>query len=146
MLGLLPKSCTFLIHDNTGAQTWEYSKSGLFWVLYMYNRHRNTKKESAKPFSLCLVAKAYLIYPTNSLTFPNTGKCSAIKTDFHKFCELILPYFCFSCSKMAIIPSISTVKKHVKFLEISLETMMWGNLYVNVADFGMKSEKCPRIC
>ena len=27
LLGLLPKSHTFLIHDNAGTQTWEYSKS-----------------------------------------------------------------------------------------------------------------------
>ena len=28
--------------------------------------------------------------------------------------------------------------KDAKFLEISLETMIRGNLYVNIADFGLK--------
>ena len=58
--------------------------------------------------------------------FSKNWKMQRDKTEFHEFCELILPYFCFSRSKIAIIPSIST-GKHVKFLEISLETMIWGN-------------------
>ena len=32
-----------------------------------------------------LPPKAYLIYPTNSLTFPKTEKCSAVKQNFTSF-------------------------------------------------------------
>ena len=57
--------------------------------------------------------------------------------EFHKFRELILLHIWFSRSKLAIIPSIST-GKHEKSLEISLESMILGNQYVNIADFGLK--------
>ena len=39
----LPKSRTFLIYDNTGTQTWEYSESE-FSECYTYSRHRKTKR------------------------------------------------------------------------------------------------------
>ena len=39
-----------------------------------------------------------------------------------------------------IIPTILT-GKHAEFLEISLETVIWVNYYVNKADFGLKKWK-----
>ena len=59
------------------------------------------------------------------------------KREFHEFQGLILPQFCYSCSNTAIIQTIVN-GKHLKFLEISLETIIWGNWYVNIADFGLK--------
>ena len=62
------------------------------------------------------------------------------KTEFHKFQGLILPHFFYSSLEIVIIPTIFT-EKHVKFLEISLETMIWENWHVNIADFGLKKLK-----
>ena len=59
------------------------------------------------------------------------------QTEFH---GLVLPQFCYSRSKIAIIPTTST-EKHVKFLWISLETMIWGNKYVNTGHFDPKRWK-----
>ena len=46
--------------------------------------------------------------------------------EFCRFHGLISSHFCYSCSKIAMFPTIFT-GKHVKFFEISLETMTWGN-------------------
>ena len=53
--------------------------------------------------------------------FKNWGMQRA-KAEFHEFHRQIFPHF---LSKIAIIPTIFT-GKHVKYLEISLETMTWG--------------------
>ena len=45
------------------------------------------------------------------------------KTEFHEFYERILQHFCYSRSKIAIIPTIFS-GKHATFFEISLETMV----------------------
>ena len=37
------------------------------------------------------------------------------------------------------------MEKHVKFLEITLETTIWWNLHGNLAEFGLKSDKWPKI-
>ena len=37
-------------------------------------------------------------------------------------------------SKIAIIPPILT-EKHVKYLEVRLETIIWGNSLVKIVDF-----------
>ena len=52
----------------------------------------------------------------------------------------MLQQLCYSRSKIAIIPTIFT-GKHVQFLEISLETIIWGNKYMNMADFGPEKWK-----
>ena len=48
------------------------------------------------------------------------------KTKFHEFHEVILPRFCFPRTKMATIPTNFT-GTDVKFVEISLETIIWEN-------------------
>ena len=48
------------------------------------------------------------------------------KTAFCEFHKLNVPYFCSVHLKIAIIPTIFT-EKYVKFLEISLEMMIWIN-------------------
>ena len=52
------------------------------------------------------------------------------RNQFHKFHWLILRHFWNSHSIVAIIPKIIT-GKHINFLETSLETIIWGNYYVN---------------
>ena len=49
------------------------------------------------------------------------------KRERHEFHGLILPHFCYSQSKIAIIPTIF-IGKHVKLSEIGLETMVWEGI------------------
>ena len=62
----------------------------------------------------------------NLSNFSKTWETQRSKTEFHEFHGLILPQFCFLNSNIVIIPTIFTGKR-VKFLEISLETMIWEN-------------------
>ena len=107
----------------------------------------NCKRVSLHPliilsniFTIAVLAKAYLISPTNSLNFSENWGMQRNKAEFHEFQGLILLHFCYSRSKIAIILTIFT-EKHVKFLEISLETIIRGNWYVTVADFDLKKRK-----
>ena len=76
----------------------------------------------------------HLISPTNSPTFPKIEECRAVNTKLNKFRKLTLLSICNSSPKTVIIPTIF-VGKHVKWLEISLETMIRENQYVQIADF-----------
>mgnify|MGYP001791585383 CR=1 FL=1 len=46
------------------------------------------KKFQLRTYTL-LLSKAYLISPTNSLTFPKNNKCSAAKQNFKSFTTLL---------------------------------------------------------
>ena len=59
------------------------------------------------------VTKAYLNSPTSSLNFSKTDDCSAVKQNFTSFTGK----FCYSSSKITIIPTMFT-GKHVKLLKI----------------------------
>ena len=61
------------------------------------------------------------------------------KTKFQEFRRLFLQHFFYSRLKIVKIPTIFTCK-HVKFLEIILETMILGysHIHVSLADFGLK--------
>ena len=79
--------------------------------------------------------------PVNQLSnFSKNWGMQHSKTEFHEFHGLILLNFCYSRSKVARTPTILT-GKHVEFFEMSFEAMIWGNLYVNIADFGRKKLK-----
>ena len=93
-------------------------------------------------------SKAYLITLTNSLTFSNTKECSAVKQNFTSWAQLgtdNFTIFLLFALKMAIIIPTNFIGKHLEFMEISLETVIWGNYYVNIADFGMKKWKMAQI-
>ena len=110
----------------------------------------NCKRVSLHPliilsniFTIAVLAKAYLISPTNSLNFSENWGMQRNKAEFREFQGLILMHFCYSSSKIARILTIFT-EKHVKFLEISLETNDMGNWHLNIADFGLKKWKMTR--
>ena len=71
------------------------------------------------------------------------------KTEFHELGtaghRLTLPHFCYSCSKLAIIIPANFTGKNLKLLQMSLETVIWGSYYVNIADFWMKKWKMTQI-
>ena len=69
-----------------------------------------------------MYSKAYLISPTNSLTFLKTEECIAIKHNFTSFAATFTTFW-YSRSKITITPIIFN-RKHVKSMEISLETMI----------------------
>ena len=56
-------------------------------------------------------------------------------TKFYEFHWLIIRHVAIHVKG---IPTISTGKHMKLLLEISLETMIWGNNGVNIADFGLK--------
>ena len=65
------------------------------------------------------------------------------KTAYHEFHRVILPHNCYLRSRIAITPTIFA-GKHVRFLEISLKTIICGNYYVDMVEiqliFALKSE------
>ena len=60
------------------------------------------------------------------------------ETEFHEFHRMTLPYKCYLRSRITITPKIFA-GKHVRFSEISLNTIICGNYYGgNTAYFGLE--------
>ena len=57
------------------------------------------------------------------------------KTEFHAFHGLILPHFDIHIQQQQKFQQF--LLENI-FLDISLETMIWGNWYINIADFALK--------
>ena len=83
-----------------------------------------------------LQIKGVLISPINSLHFSMIWGMQCGKKEFHEFHRLgtgqVYQIFYSRTKKNAKTPTIFTGKQ-VKFMEISLETVIWGNYYVNIA-------------
>mgnify|MGYP001802608545 CR=1 FL=1 len=91
-------------------------------------------------FSVCtnieVIKGVFNLFNQLSNFFKNWGMQSG-KTEFHASHGLILLHFDIHIQNIAKIPKIFT-GKHVEFLVISLETKIWGNRYINIADFALK--------
>ena len=71
--------------------------------------------------SFCYKVDAKTFTLSNQLSnFPKNLAMQRYRAEFRQFNRLILPNFCYSHSKKAIIPTIFS-RKHLKFLEISLD-------------------------
>ena len=100
----------------------------LFWSCFPFQGEGTTPKKLYTIIRVNNISNNKGVFNLSS-QLSNFSKDWGMQRGIIEFCRfhgLISSHFCYSRSKIAMIPTIFT-GKHVKFLEISLETMTWGN-------------------